>query len=520
MISKKIISLAREVHIISLVFIIAIAAHTSYLSNDFTWLDHGDITAKRAILPLTHIWRAPITRFGTTAFFRPMVTLLHSFDHAVYNQNSFGFHLTNVLLHAFTTVVVFYFLRLYFELNNLLSGLGAIIFAVHPLSWLPVGAISYRQEIALVLFLLLSLILHLQLLVRPSPKLTAVAGIALACALWSKETALLMFPLLFGLYVWSKRRQLIQHRMSLFAILIIDIIIGLLYVAMRYYAVPEGWRTLPISLPPEQAIATRFTAITRLLITLVSPTLPSLSDATPISTFAHSTAWLGLVIVGLLLIIMCKKGIVSLPGRALTFLLITLIPAFNLVPLPRFSSPHYGYVSVVAVSALISMFLKTAIKKTRVRVLATFMLAVWLMWMSVTTFLGGYRFRNDITLFSPEVSQDPHFREGLFYLGNQALAAGNYSVAATQYEQARNPNPHFIAYADQEALYINLSIAYIHSNRSTEAISLLQTLLNHNPNNLDAAYNLARLYYNLGQSDNSEAIINKYLKPVVISPRP
>src|SRR5437667_4026809 len=93
------------VYYLSVLFFIFLF-HLSFIGNGFVWLDHGDIEKGRAIISLGNFSDAFLMRFGETGFYRPLVTIMHSIDAAMYGMWAPGFHLTNVLLHLAVVAVI------------------------------------------------------------------------------------------------------------------------------------------------------------------------------------------------------------------------------------------------------------------------------------------------------------------------------------------------------------------------------------------------------------------------------
>lgn len=88
--------------------------------------------------------------------------------------------------------------------------------------------------------------------------------------------------------------------------------------------------------------------------------------------------------------------------------------------------------------------------------------------------LGGLRFRDDASLFAPEVARDPAFREGHAELGAHWLRVGRFDRAAFHLEQARRPIPGVIAYSDQASVLINLAGARLGQGQVDDADLLLE----------------------------------------------
>jgi len=127
--------------------IITFLVHASYTAGGFVWLDHGDIETGRSIAGLSEAAGLFIKGFGSTGFYRPIVSLVNSSDKWLYGNRPWGWHLTNVILHTMVTGAVYFFCRSFFRVNKKIATTAALIFGVHTLSWLPAGAISYRPEL-------------------------------------------------------------------------------------------------------------------------------------------------------------------------------------------------------------------------------------------------------------------------------------------------------------------------------------------------------------------------------------
>jgi hypothetical protein len=128
--------------------------------------------------------------------YRPIPSLTHALDHALWGASPFAFHLTNMALHWLSALLLFVLLKRV-GIPRAAAFLGALTLAVHPLAASSVGWISERTDTLADIFMLATLIVFL------GPKGTQtvrVLGIALL-ALWSKETAV-MLPVLAALFAW------------------------------------------------------------------------------------------------------------------------------------------------------------------------------------------------------------------------------------------------------------------------------------------------------------------------------
>lgn len=452
-----------------------LATHTTYIPNGFAWLDHGDVVDGRAILPFSQILSAFVTPFGETSFYRPLVTLTLSADSALYGDRAWGFHLTNVLLHAGACAAFFWAGRKLITLPAWMLGCGLVVAGVHPLSWLPVGAISYRPDLLAVLFTFLALGCYEEVRRKRGATwwLVGLAG-STALAFLSKETALFWVPALCVL------RELQGDSRQKSSSLGVSVVAGLLvvYAVVRYAVVPEGWSRTAVPLSFVEGVATRLGALTRQLIHVVDPRLPELSDAMPILGFG----WMAFA-GGVALIAMMVGSLRWRDGRVgwfLGFCLIALLPSLNLVPLPRFTSPHYGYLLSFALGLAVVLIVDRLHRSgSDWHRLGFVGLALWVLGAGVSTYRGGTRFADDATLFGVAVAVDPRFLEGHHYLGEAASRQGDFERAAKHFQASLKFWDDTIAYVDWFAASSGLAEVRVRQGRYAEADRLLLALQEH-----------------------------------------
>ncbi|MDP6038643.1 MAG: hypothetical protein QGG64_08845, partial [Candidatus Latescibacteria bacterium] len=314
--------------------------HISYITNGYTWLDHGDLELGRAILPLSRLFDAFLTPFGQTGFYRPLITIVHSLDAALYNNWAPGYHLTNVLLHLFATGAFALFLNQFLTLNLTERLIGTLTAGIHPLSWLPAGAISYRPELLATLFVFLTIYFHAKTRTSNQKRNIILTALCAGLGFLSKESTLVWIPGL--ILIWELCTPQKRYGQTIF---IWELLILIIYAGLRGFAVPDLWHASATTLPISQALGTRLTSIGILLWNLILPVLPALSDATPIHTITDFSAWITGILCLAMGITVLSLGTKSPWTRVLLFVAVAIAPALNLLPLPRFQSPHYGYLA-------------------------------------------------------------------------------------------------------------------------------------------------------------------------------
>ena len=457
----------------AVVFAAILMAHATYIPNGFSWLDHGDIVEARAILPPSRLMEAMSTPFGNTAFYRPLVTLALSLDAAIYGQRAWGFHLTNVLLHLCVCAAFAWFVTRFLTVRTVAVMSGVVVAGIHPLSWLPTGAISYRADLLVALFLFLAAGTYVE--VRKRPDVTgwsACLGVAVALSLLSKETALFWVPAL--ILSWEVLRRPTGFTWGTGAKVGLGVACTVLvgYILVRFAVVPDVWHREAVPMAFEEVISTRLASFAVQVGYVLSPRLPALSDATPIVGLA-GPAWVGGIAI-LALSAGVVRGRGGQVGWLCAFFGIALAPALNLVPLPRFTSPRYGYLASFGVGMAVAVVVdRTLDQRERWSRCVLVAIGVWAALALVSTFRGGERFVDDVGLFGPAVAADPRFLEGYQYLGDAALREKDLDKAAGHYVAALRFREDTIAYVDWVAVATRLAEIRVRQNRLEAADKLL-----------------------------------------------
>lgn len=153
---------------------------------------------------LVRIFTEPLmagTRFVDIAkFYRPLASLSYAFDYSIWKLEPFGFHLTDLCLHGFVSVLVVFILRCLTRGDIAAAWVGGIIFATHPILVESVPSIDRRHDMLAVLFVLLSVMAFVKsrsarAARRPFLILSLVAYVL---ALTSKEIAIMLPLLILG----------------------------------------------------------------------------------------------------------------------------------------------------------------------------------------------------------------------------------------------------------------------------------------------------------------------------------
>ena len=165
-----------------------------------------------------YIYRNPVVLGGLTAAgvrractdvvfcnWAPLTIISYQLDVSLFGREPWGFHLTNVLVHAASSALLYLAL---FRLTGcpLRSAAAAILFAVHPLRVESVAWIAQRKDVLSVLFLVLALLAYEWYRRRPGMWRYFLVFAAMLASLLSKATAVTLPALLLLLDIWPLGR--------------------------------------------------------------------------------------------------------------------------------------------------------------------------------------------------------------------------------------------------------------------------------------------------------------------------
>jgi tetratricopeptide (TPR) repeat protein len=472
--------------------------HLSYIPNDFTWLEHGDIEQKLAIKDPFSIQQIIFQPYANTNFYRPVLTFFLSINYSLFHTNPTGYHITNLILMALIAVISPLFLSKYVSLTNREKLILSLFLCVHPLTWLSSGSISYRPELLVILFSEIFIIFHAKY--RLSKKITFhyLSLIFLLLALFSKETAFILLPFLVFSYEFiTHKKSLVPYMFFLEELMCIGI-----FILLRYKVMGALWPLRNYNWNLLEQIGTRVVVIGRLLVLLISPIVPHFSDSTRIVSLISSEAFMSLLFISFLVYFGIRtKNIYIKVGIFLSLILLT--PALNIFALPRFFSPHYALFSLIpALLIFVGIYRDLSIK---IRSLFIFILFLVFFVMSYETLAGGFRFKNDYTLFSPDVLRDSHFLEGQYYLGDYYYSKKNLADSEFFYRNSLYENNKIIAYVDKTSAQIKLANILRLRGKFNDALDFLVKAEKDSPRSVlnIIQYDKAVLYFETKQYDKS-----------------
>lgn len=206
---------------ICLFFAIGFLLYANIFNNEFIWDNILEITqnvyVKNFDVGKIFTENTAAGAGRTNNFYRPISLLSFAIDYKLWGENPPGFHLTNLLIHIASTILIYFIISL-LQPKKIISFLTALLFLVHPLQVESVTYISGRHDLLLVLFGLVSIYLFIKAWtgIIQWKFYYVFSLISFTLALLSKESAVAIPFILPVIIVFISEKNTLQYWRQLF----------------------------------------------------------------------------------------------------------------------------------------------------------------------------------------------------------------------------------------------------------------------------------------------------------------
>jgi len=459
------------------------AWHGSMLWDDDRHITRSDL---RSTEGLWRIW----FDLGATQQYYPLTHSAFWVQHKLWGDDTLGYHLVNIVLHALAAFLVAVVLR---QLEAPGAYLAAVIFALHPVQVESVAWIAeLKNALSGVLYLSAALVyLHFDQSRRK--RLYALAMVLFVLALLTK-TVTATLPAALLVTFWWQRGRLTWRRdvRPLAPWFVLGAAAGALTAWVERAMVGAQGGEYQFTLIERCLIAGR--VIWFYLGKLLWPA--NLSFIYPRWQISQSVWWqylypLGLVPLLAVLWLLRKRS--RAPLAAMLFFGGSLFPVmgfFNVYPFRySFVADHFQYLACIAIIALFSAGLASLAKRGnfRPRSTAVVMMLFWGGVLVFPTWSQSRQYADGETLYRTTLSRNASCWMAHNNLGNALQRQGRLEEAVTHYNEAVRLKP------DYAEAYNNLGDALHGLGRLEEAVASYKKALRLMPD-------LAGAYYNLGNA--------------------
>jgi len=556
------IKLFKEYHFfvaIPLIIILGLFVYFNSLHNGFVYDDELVIVENPFLRSLSNIKYLFTKDYfsGSGEFtYRPVLTFTYLLDYHFWQNNPFGYHLTNVIIHILNAVFLYFFLFYFLPVSVKkrliwpIALLSSILFVLHPIQTEVVNGAAFREDALFLLFFLPALIFYLKTKSTSSkPKKLFFYFLSLVLyffALLSKEMALMLFffillidfydlgkfylfsivgyllILIFGyknaaiffsllfLYVVFKSKDRLKKILFYSGYVIITGIYGyILFFGMVNPNPLFRYRAMPL---PAQAhiyllgVSAKFASYIKLLffplnLSVEYPSIQPQSFLQPLALFS-----LGILIILFVFII---RSITR--NRLFVFSWLWTIFPLGLVMVGRFQpiAEHQLYLSCAGFCLFLGALLTEIFyykKSLTVRILIvtlTILILVFYSWRIITRNMA---WKDELTFWQERIKYSPTTERAHSSLGDAYFHKKLYDKAEEQYKKALELNS---KYSDA---YYNLGNIYMERNLDDKAIQMYNKVLELDPFYVKALNNLGIIYSRKDQLDKAERQYKQILK--------
>jgi protein O-mannosyl-transferase len=476
------------------------------------WDDPQYITDNATVLAgLT--WHGVAWAFTSThgPYWHPLTWLSHMLDVQLFGLDAGGHHITNIVLHIATTLLLFGLLR---RTTGALmrSAFVAALFAVHPLHVESVAWIAERKDVLSALFWMLTLWAYGWYAARPGVRRYLAVMLLFACGLMAKPMVVTLPFALLLVDVWPLGRLTrgAIHRTAGWSRLVTEklpLIALAAAVGAATFVLQRGQGALPAleAIPLKLRVANALTSYVAYIGLMFWP-----AHLAALYPYPRALpAWWA--IAGAALILAGISGVAIRTARRHPYVLVgwlwylgTLVPVIGLIQSGEQSmADRFVYIPLVGLFVIVAWGIPDLpdgiVRWPERRVALPVAAAIAIVACAVVARRQVQYWADNLTLWEHVVSATgPNYRAQ----GNLAMAlqdAGRTGDAIAHYSEALRINPRFLD------AYDNLGLALASEGRTDEAIALYAKTLGLKPTDADAHNNLGKLLAEQGKVGDAVA---------------
>ena len=485
-------------------FVVTLFAYMPVWHGGVLWDDDGHMT-RAALRPLAGLWRIWF-EIGATQQYYPVVHSTFWLLHRLFGDDTLGYHLVNITLHAISSCLFVVLLRRLLVPGAVLAG---IIFALHPVHVESVAWITeLKNTLSGVLYLTAALI-YLRFDAERRRPLYAGALAVFALAVLSKSVTATLPAALLVVFWWQ--RGTLRWREDVLPVIpffVVGIAGGTATVWVERVLIGATGPAFDFSAIERVLIAGRATVF--YAWSLLWPV--NLSFVYPRWDVSQAVWWQYLFPLAVLLIVGWCWSLRTRTRTPLAVALLfigTLFPAlgfFNVYPfIFSLVADHFQYLASLSVIAAVAAAITTWLERTGRGQLQTATMTVVAVVLGVLTWRQSGHYVSADVLYTTTIEENPRAWMAHLNLGWLRLQRGEIDAAVRDTEAALRLEPNLPQGQN------NLGGAYRALGRFEESERAYREALRMQPDNLDTRYNLALVLIDLGRPAEAVGHIAAYL---------
>ncbi|KAG0506575.1 MAG: Beta-barrel assembly-enhancing protease [Candidatus Udaeobacter sp.] len=458
----------------------------------------------------------------------PLTTLSHMLDCQLYGLKAGGHHLTNVILHTISVLLLFLVFK---QMTGGLwqSAFVAALFAIHPLHVESVAWIAERKDVLSAVFFMLTLAAYARYARAPSPARYLLVAVLFAFGLMSKPMLVTLPFVLLLLDYWplgrlggqksevgSRLRRLITEKIPLFALSALSCAATLLTQRQGPNAIDQ----LPFLWRLNNTFVSYVTYIWQMLWPVrLAVFYPHPNDRLSVVEVTVAIAFL----VGVSLLVLYLRRTKPYLVTGWFWYLGMLVPVIGLVQVgEQAHADRYTYLPQIGLYIMIAWAVGDLLLESPSRVRRAVVgvaAAIAIVCLGMRAFVQVSYWKNSQTLWSHTLAVTGDNDVAHNNLGFLFLRRGELDNAISEFQAAldirsRNTETHYSLGA--ALIQNNLGNAFARKQLSDEAINHLQEAVRLRPDYADAYFNLGSVLFQQGRIDQA---IAQWQKALAIRPR-
>ncbi|MDD5465433.1 MAG: tetratricopeptide repeat protein [Candidatus Omnitrophica bacterium] len=497
-----------------LITAVCFLAYFNSLSNPFIWDDQALVVKNTLIrsarnLPLSFTNDLYFGVASGSNFYRPLQTISYIFDYHFWQLNPFGYHLTNVILQAAVSFLVF---LLVFKLlaNLAVSIAAASMFAASPLHTEAVTYISGRAEMLVGFFVILALLFFIrsQETFRRRSLFYIFSVFSFFVALLSKEVAI-VFPFIICGYAFYFLRGRLKEKYYFVKNIAPFFLISISYLLLRL----SFFKFATLRPPALANVAwfVRLSVLPKVILTyfklLILPVNLHMNHEllrpTSIAGILIAVFFLGVILFT------CWRYLKYRPENKvaafmLFWALVFFIPQSGIFPINAFVAEHFIYLSSISFFMLLACILHKTLRRELFILSAGLFCAFYIL----LTAGRNFEWKNPVVFYKNIIKYSPASFQAHNNLGLEYEYRGKFDQARLEYKRALEIKPDLIeARANLANLYFKLKL---YDQAKAEYELLEKSPLGAKAG--DVQNNLGNIYEATGNLDGAIVKYNQALK--------
>lgn len=460
-------------NILNYLILIAVvfAVYFNSLENQFVFDDESVIQTNSSLTTLSSIPKYFTGEDGfhkvIGKYYRPIVSTSYNIDYAIWGLNPFGFHLTNIIIHLIATLILFRLLQLIFVKQknvNLISLLGTLIFAVHPIHTEAVSWVSGRTDSFFTIFFFASFLYYLKFTGYPefenkNNKYLYISLIYFAFGLLTKEM-IVTLPVILILFDYTIRKKSFKDILKSYKNYLYFFILTIIYLIIRYLALKD----IPDRNSYMYFIGDNFITVFATMIKTIPVYFKLLFYPHPLlyhyngylpdsnSLLEFNVIFSIIFVAGLLFFAFRSRKDFPVLSFCIFFFLISLLPVMNIIPTMNLMAERFLYLTSFIVSLIVCFILIKSDEKGKLNIAVSVILIITIIY-SILTFQRNQNWKDNETLYMTADGLD-----GSILLVN----AGNMFANKKQFDEAEKRYRRAIQLREQSVLaHHNLGLIYL-----------------------------------------------------------